>query len=210
MFTGIIKELGIVTEIKKVREGIKFSIKSKKVIKSLKVSDSVAINGICHTVTNKSKNKFEFISVPETLKKTNIGELTLNEEVNLENSLKVGEQIGGHFVFGHIDDVGIISSIKKIKSKSNRSYNFEFGIRINKKYKKYIINVGSISINGVSLTIAKIFPSRGKHFDIKVAIIPYTYKHTTFKNLQVKDKVNVEFDFIGKYVKNIIDNKLKK
>lgn len=211
MFTGIIEELGKVISRTEVPEGIRFRVSSEKVNKKLNVSDSVSVNGVCHTVTEKDQKWFEFISVNETLKKTNIGSLNINDEVNLENSMVLGQQIGGHFVLGHVDDTGTITSVKEIKSKSGKkkkSENWEFKIKINKKHSKFVIQVGSISINGVSLTVADAAKPKGKFFEIKTAIIPYTYNHTTFKNLIEGDKVNLEFDFLGKYVQNILDKKL--
>jgi riboflavin synthase len=218
MFTGIVEELGIVKSKTKIAEGISFSISSKKIGKKLKVSDSVCVNGVCHTVTAKNKDSFDFISVHETLKKTNIGKLSPGDEVNLENSLVIGQQIGGHFVFGHIDDTGTVTSVKQVKSKSKKSAdkksqksgNWEYKIKIHKKHSKFVIYVGSIAINGVSLTIAEVSKPKGKYFEIKTAIIPFTYSHTTFKNLKINDKVNLEFDFLGKYVQNILEKKSAK
>lgn len=213
MFTGIIEETGIISSKKKVSEGYKFRVKSKSVAKKLSLSDSVCINGVCHTVTGKSKNEFEFSSVHETLKKTTIGSLNVADEVNLEGSLTLNKKIGGHFVFGHIDDTGIVTSIIQIKSKNKkRSDNWEYRIRINKKHYPFVIYVGSIAVNGVSLTVAEVTKPKGGFFEIKVAIIPYTYRHTTLKNLKLNEKVNLEFDFLGKYVMNIlsVNPRLKK
>jgi riboflavin synthase len=207
MFSGIIEEIGVVSSKVKVTEGYKFRVKSKKVIKNLAESDSVSINGVCHTVSDKSKNEFEFTSVHETLKKTNI------DELNLESSLTLSKKIGGHFVFGHIDDTGIITSIKEIKSKkTGKSQNRQYKIKISSKHLKSVIYVGSIAVNGVSLTIAEITKPKNSYFEIMVAIIPYTLKHTTFKNLRPGQKVNIEFDFLGKYVLNILtqNTRLKK
>jgi riboflavin synthase len=203
MFTGIIEEIGIVSLKKKVAEGYKFRVKSKVVIKNLSKSDSVCINGVCHTVSSKSKNEFEFTSVHETLKKTNIGTLNTGDEVNLESSLTLNKKIGGHFVFGHIDDTGVITSIIRPGS-SAKSNNYEYLIKINKKYLPFLINVGSIAVNGVSLTVAQISKPKGNFFVIKVAIIPFTFNHTTFKKLNINDRVNLEFDFLGKYVLNVL------
>lgn len=211
MFSGIVEDLGVVTSKKKIQEGYKFKVKSKKIAKQIKTSASVAINGVCHTVIGKSKDKFEFVTMHETLKKTNIGELGLNDKVNLENSLKIGEEIGGHFVLGHIDDTGTITSVKQIKSDKSKkeSDNWEYWIKIDKKFQQFIINVGSIAIDGVSLTVAEIKPEEDGYFEIKVAIIPYTYNNTLFGKYSVGDKVNLEFDFLGKYVINILKNKPK-
>src|SRR5438876_8429588 len=201
MFTGIVEETGKVAEKQKVREGYRLRINSRKVLKKLRMSDSVAVNGVCLTISDKDKNSFEVTAVSETLKKTTLGKLKPSDEVNLESSLKVGEKIGGHFVFGHIDDIGIIDSIKHHK-------NYEFFIKMKPKYKKYLIPAGSIAVNGVSLTVASI-KTGAKNVYVKIAIIPYTYKNTTFKNLKVNERVNVEFDFLGKYVLNILEKKVK-
>lgn len=198
MFTGIVEEVGKVAGKSKVREGFRFRIKGRKVPAKLKVSDSVSVNGVCQTIISKRGNEFEFISVHETLKKTNLGGLKQGDEVNLESSLRIGDEIGGHFVFGHIDNVGIVSSIKRLK----KSENYEFIIKTKGKYRKYIIPAGSVCINGVSLTVAKIY--KKKKFRFKTAIIPYTFRNTNFKNLKKGDKVNIEFDFLGKYVLNMM------
>jgi riboflavin synthase len=206
MFTGIVEEIGIIASKKKVSEGYRFKVKSKIVAKDLAKSDSVSINGVCHTVSSKSKVEFEFTSIHETLKKTNIGGLNIGDEVNLESSLTFAKKIGGHFVFGHIDDTGTISSIEQIKRKgSKKSDNWEYRIKINRKHYPYVIYVGSIAVNGVSLTVAGINKPRGDYFEIMVAIIPYTYNNTTFKNLNPGQRVNLEFDFLGKYVLNILN-----
>ena len=202
MFTGIIEEVGKVEEKLKVREGYRFRIRSHKVLKKLKISDSVAVNGVCLTVTGKGKSDFNVTAVQETLKKTTLRSLEPGDKLNLESSLRIGGEIGGHFVFGHIDDTGVVSSIKRFK-------NYEFVIKLKSMYKKYVIPAGSIAVNGVSLTVAKMIPpSRGgKYFNVKVAIIPYSYKNTTFRNLKVNDEVNIEFDFLGKYVLNILEKR---
>ena len=209
MFSGIVADLGKVTLKKKIQEGYKFRVKSKLIAKQLKKSGSVAINGVCHTITNKVNDEFEFVTMHETLKKTNIGELNLNDVVNLENSLKIGEEIGGHLVAGHIDDTGIITSITQLKSDITKddSDNWEYWIKIDKKHYPYVIYVGSIAIDGVSLTVAEMTKVIGKHFEIKVAIIPYTFHNTLFGKYKPGDKVNIEFDFLGKYVEKILANR---
>jgi riboflavin synthase len=206
MFTGIVQEIGVITKKTKINEGFKFKVKCKTVAKGLGVSNSVSINGVCHTIEKHWKNEFEFTSMHETLKKTNIGQLGAGGEVNLEPSLSVGDKLGGHFVFGHVDDTGVITGIKQISSgkRGEESDNWEYWIKIHKKHYKFVIYVGSIAVDGVSLTVADIKKPKGKSFKIKVAIIPFTYHHTTFKNYKVKDKVNLEFDFLGKYVINAV------
>ncbi|HJY64336.1 MAG TPA: riboflavin synthase [Ignavibacteria bacterium] len=206
MFTGIVQELGYITKKIKINEGYKFRVKCRQVAKGLGISDSVSINGVCHTIEKHSRNEFEFTSMHETLKKTNIGKLDEGSEVNLEPSLSVGDKLGGHFVFGHVDDTGIITSVKQISSgkKGVESDNWEYWIKIHKKHYKFVIYVGSISVDGVSLTVADIKKPKGNFFHVKVAIIPFTYHHTTFHSYRVNTRVNLEFDFLGKYVINAV------
>lgn len=213
MFTGIVEEKGIVVKKTKINEGFKFRVRSKQVAKKLALSDSVCINGVCHTVTTKSKTEFEFTSMHETLKKTNIGELNTGDEVNLEGSLTLNKKIGGHFVFGHIDDTGVVTDVKQIKAEKKKdSDNWEYRIKIHKKHAQYVIYVGSIAVNGVSLTVAEVTKPKGNYFEVKVAIIPFTFKETTFGRLKKGDRVNLEFDFLGKYVLNLLsaNPKIKK
>lgn len=210
MFSGIIRDMGIVTGKTKIQEGYRFRIKSKKIARDVKAADSVAINGVCHTITKKRGDEFEFVTMHETLKKTNLGKLNVKDKVNLESSLRMNDEIGGHFVFGHIDDTGIISSIKQIKADKNSSEesdNWEYRIKLTKKYSQFVIYVGSIAVDGVSLTVAEVKPVKGNYFEIKVAIIPYTFNNTLFKRYRTGDRVNIEFDFLGKYVQRILSQK---
>ena len=207
MFSGIIRDMGIVTGKTKIQEGYRFRIKSKKIAKDVKAADSVAVNGVCHTITKKRGDEFEFVTMHETLKKTNLGKLNVKDKVNLESSLRMNDEIGGHFVFGHIDDTGIISSVKQIKAdrkSSEESDNWEYWIKLPKKYSQFVIYVGSIAVDGVSLTVAEVKPVKGNYFEIKVAIIPYTFNNTLFKRYRAGDRVNIEFDFLGKYVQRIL------
>jgi len=213
MFTGIVEEQGKVVKKTKINEGFKFRVRSKQVAKKLAKSDSVSINGLCHTVTTKSKTEFDFVSMHETLKKTNIGELNAGDEVNLEGSLTMNKKLGGHFVAGHVDDTGIVTKVKQIKAvKKKDSDNWEYRIKIHKKHAKFVIYVGSIAVDGVSLTVAEVTKPKGNYFEIKVAIIPYTYQNTSFGRYKVGDRVNLEFDFLGKYVINLLagNPKIKK
>lgn len=213
MFTGIVEEKGVVVKKTKINEGFKFRVRSKQVGKKLAKSDSVCINGVCHTVTTHSKTEFDFVSMHETLKKTNIGELNVGDEVNLEGSLTMNKKLGGHFVAGHVDDTGVVTEVKQIKAvKKEDSDNWEYRIKIHKRHAKYVIYVGSIAVDGVSLTVAEVTKPKGNYFDIKVAIIPYTYQNTSFGWYKVGNRVNLEFDFLGKYVVNLMESnpKIKK
>lgn len=210
MFTGIIEEIGTITKKTIINEGLKFSVRSKLVGKKLAKSDSVCINGVCHTVTAKSTKEFEFVSMHETLKKTNIGELNIGDKVNLEGSMRLNKELGGHIVAGHIDDTGVITNIKQVKSlKGEKSNNWEYRIRIHKKHVKNVIYVGSIAVDGVSLTVAEVSRPKGNYFYIKVAVIPYTYNNTIFSRYKIGEKVNLEFDLLGKYVVNLIETNPK-
>ncbi len=202
MFSGIVEEIGIVASRKIVSEGIKFRVRSKKVIKKLRISNSVCINGVCHTVTSRSKNEFDFFSIHETLKKTNLGLLRTGDGVNLENSLTLGQELGGHFVLGHVDCRGEVTAVNRVNAADKNSKNYDFWIKTDLSNRKYIIYVGSIAVNGVSLTVAEIKKPKGKYFEFKVAIIPYTIDNTNFGTMKKGDKVNLEFDFLGKYVLN--------
>lgn len=202
MFSGIVEEIGVVASRKIVSEGLRFRVRSKKVIKKLRISNSVCINGVCHTVTGRSKNEFEFFSIHETLKKTNLGLLKTGDGVNLENSLVLGQELGGHFVLGHVDCTGEVTAVKQVNTEDKKSKNWEYWVKIEKKHRRFIIYVGSIAINGVSLTVAEIRKTKGAFFEVKVAIIPYTYDNTNFGTMKTGDKINLEFDFLGKYVLN--------
>lgn len=201
MFSGIVEEIGKVVKKQRVPEGIRFSVNCRKILKRLKVSDSISVNGVCQTVVKRTRNSFEFESVHHTLNRTALGELKPGDEVNLEASLRVGGELGGHFVFGHIDDKGVVSTFKRIGGK-----NYKLIVKLKPKYRKYLIPAGAIAINGVSLTVAKIFERKGK-LEIMATIIPYTYDNTMFKNLKPGDKLNVEFDFLGKYVYQILSQR---
>jgi len=210
MFSGIVRDIGIVTGKTKIQEGYRFKIKSKKIAKNLKTADSVAVSGVCHTVTKKTGDEFEFVTMHETLKKTNLGSLNVKGGVNLESSLRMNDEIGGHFVFGHIDDTGEITSIKQIKADKNSSKesdNWDYWVKLHKKHAQFVIYVGSIAVDGVSLTVAEVKPVKGNFFEIKVSIIPYTYNNTLFKNYKTGSKVNIEFDFLGKYVQRVLSQK---
>jgi len=187
MFTGIIRKIGIVSDIKKSDQNRILKIKSDI---RCKTGDSIAINGVCATVIKKSPGTFFVELMPETLKRTNLGALKKNSKVNLEKPLKYGDKISGHFVLGHIDGTGIVKAIsgtknyKVIKIKAPRSL------------RKFIVFKGSISINGVSLTISKV-----KDDAFEVSLIPYTLTHTNLGDLKINDKVNIEIDVLARYGK---------
>ncbi len=203
MFTGIIQDTGKVQSRTFKGDSIVFNIavSSKDFLKGVKTGDSISVNGACMTVENNTKDTFTFTTIKESLKKTNLGLLGVSDKVNLEKAMTMNTKLDGHIVQGHVDTTGIV---KKINIKKDIR---EFFISFPSSFRDNIIYVGSIAINGVSLTIADIVKNTGKEAVIKVAIIPHTYDVTNFNNLKVNDKVNVEFDMIGKYVKSILQNK---
>jgi riboflavin synthase len=188
MFTGIIETTGKVILVKEEGSNIRFTIASS-ISSSLKVDQSVSHNGVCLTVVRVKGNEHEVIAVEETIKRTAIKKYIDGTEINLERCLAMNDRIDGHLVQGHVDDVAVCSKIKS----NNGSWIFSF--QFNKKNAALLVDKGSVCINGVSLTVIK--PSKKK---FSVAIIPYTFEHTNFISLKEKDKVNIEFDIIGKYV----------
>ncbi|OUR91205.1 riboflavin synthase subunit alpha [Flavobacteriales bacterium 34_180_T64] len=191
MFTGIIESLGVIKSIESQQDNLNFKIKSN-VTSELKIDQSVSHNGVCLTVTHIFEDIYTVTAINETLAKTNLGELKVGELVNLERAMKLGDRLDGHMVQGHVDQTGVCKSI----SSENGSWIFNFTYDSNKS--NITIEKGSITINGVSLTVVN-----SKVNEFSVAIIPYTYEHTNFKFLKINDKVNLEFDVIGKYIQKL-------
>jgi riboflavin synthase len=192
MFTGIIEGLGNIVRFDKKttnRSAAKMKIKLGKIAKGLKIGDSVAINGVCLTAVNISKDVAEFEMVGETIKKTNLGSLKSGNKVNIERSLKVGERLEGHFVLGHVDGVGIISKMEKQLNQ------IKIWTKVTKELSKYIIKKGSVTVDGISLTIVDVLKDQ-----FSVSIIPHTMKITNLSYKKVGDKVNIETDILGKYI----------
>jgi len=189
MFTGIVKELGKVHRISGLGSIHKLSVEAKNIVGALSIGDSVSINGACLTLTGKDKNIMEFDVMGETFKRTNISKLKYGEAVNLESALRAGDQMGGHFVTGHIDCVGRIKDIRRAGD------NYSIEIAFPKEYKKLVVEKGSIALDGVSLTVGKVGDGNAV-----VHIIPHTLKVTIFGFKRAGDEVNIEFDIIGKYI----------
>ncbi len=213
MFTGIIQDLGRVIYKSVKQDSIKFTVKPliNDFINDVKAGDSISVNGACMTVEKVrhrnsllEKSTFGFTAISESLGKTNLGMLKKNDLINLEKSMTLSSKLDGHFVQGHIDTTGIV---KKVMLKNDSR---EFLIELPSKYKDNIIYVGSIAVNGVSLTIADILKEGSKYILIKVAIIPHTFKFTNFQFIKKNSIVNIEFDMIGKYIERIISNKNNK
>ncbi|TAN17087.1 MAG: riboflavin synthase [Chitinophagaceae bacterium] len=188
MFTGIIEALGTVTNIRQDKDNLIFSIHSP-ISRELRPDQSVSHNGACLTVTAIDHDRHQVIAVAETLQKTNLGTLKPGDQINLERSLTLQKFIDGHLVQGHVDTTGKCLQI------ANRNGSTEFRIRFPEKFAHLIIEKGSIALNGISLTVFSVTEN-----EFTVAVIPYTFEHTTMHLLRENDIVNLEFDLIGKYV----------
>ena len=188
MFSGIIQDIGEVISLSKFDNFIRLSIKSN--IKNYKIGSSICCSGICLTVTSIPKKKIFTVDLsPETLEKTNANFWSKGMIINIENSLKLGDEISGHFVFGHIDAIGKLVLIKEI------SNCWLIKIKYPKNLKKFIVEKGSISLNGVSLTINKLVGDTLA----ELMLIPHTFKNTTFASLKHNDLINIEVDMLARY-----------
>ena len=194
MFTGIIQAKGSIHEVQSSEKGAVLIINADDLdLTDSNVGDSIAVNGVCLTVTALKRNSFTADASQETLSCTTFSELIKGQHVNLEKSLKYGNRISGHFVQGHVD---LTSNVKKINI-LGKSWVITFSLPL--KFKKYCVEKGSITINGVSLTISKMIKS-----GFQVSVIPQTLKLTNLIYLKKKDVVNVEFDVLGKYINNFL------
>jgi riboflavin synthase len=190
MFTGIIEGLGEIVAVARERENVHFTVRGP-FTHELRIDQSVAHNGVCLTVVSLDGDEYVVTAIQETLQKTNLGELKPGSFVNLERCMKLGDRLDGHIVQGHVDKVGECTSIEDQDGSWKYTFRYEGDERTVEK--------GSITVNGVSLTVVD---SRENSF--AVCIIPYTYDHTNFHTLKVGDKINLEFDIIGKYVARLM------
>lgn len=193
MFTGIIEEVGKVSYIEQEGTNYHFHIQAN-FANELKVDQSVAHNGVCLTVVNRSENSYQVTAIKETLDKTNLGNWKVGTPVNLERGMRLNAHLDGHIVQGHVDQTATCTHVKV----EDGSWFFSFSYST--KQQNVTIEKGSITINGVSLTVV----DSGLN-NFSVAIIPYTFEHTNFKHLKEGDVVNLEFDVIGKYVKRLLE-----
>lgn len=193
MFTGLIEDVGTIRSIRSLGGGKKFFIESEVITQDCKIDDSVAVNGACQTVVEVEGNIFAVEAVEETLKKTTLNEFRQGYKVNLERAAKLGDRMGGHLVQGHIDCAGTIAAISKLQTGINVWISYPV------EYDKYVVPVGSVAINGISLTIAK-----KESYKLMVSVIPHTWKVTNLNLSKPGDKINLEFDIIGKYVENMV------
>ena len=189
MFTGIVKELGQVRRISGLGGIYKLSVEAKDIQGALNIGDSVSVNGVCLTLTAKDKNILDFDVMGETFKRTNFSKLKIGEFVNLEPALRAGDPLGGHFVTGHIDCAGKVKDVKR----AGDNYSIEIAFPV--KYKRLVVEKGSISLDGVSLTVGSVGDGTAM-----VHIIPHTLKMTTLGSRRPGDEINIEFDIVGKYI----------
>jgi riboflavin synthase len=193
MFTGLIQELGTIVSVTPNAEGKEFVIRAPGLIKNIQIDDSVATNGCCLTATKIHGDTFKVQAIHMTLEKTSIGHLRPNDKVNLELSLRPHDRLGGHFVQGHVNALGKIKQIKTMGE------NWEIEVSFPHELRKYMISEGSVALDGISLTIARLTAD-----SLTVAIIPHTLEKTTLGTKKVGDHLNIEVDMIAKYIENFL------
>ncbi len=192
MFTGIIEELGEVVELRKDRDNLDITVKSG-LSAELKVDQSLAHNGVCLTVVALGEGTHTITAIRETLEKSNLGRLEIGSKLNLERATQIGSRLDGHIVQGHVDQVGTCTRVEELEGSWMFTFEYDPG------YENITIEKGSITVNGVSLTVVN-----SKEHSFSVAIIPYTYENTNFNQIKVGTTVNLEFDVIGKYVARLM------
>lgn len=201
MFTGIIEEIGLVKSFEKYKNGAKLIISANNILENTKIGDSICVDGVCQTVCEVSEDAFGVMLSDETLRITNFDDKKTGDLLNLERALTLQTRLGGHIVSGHVDCVGTVKNVEKL----SEFYNLVF--EIPEKYSKYVVLKGSITINGVSLTVANITGNL-----ITIAVIPHTFNNTNLNKLKIGSIVNIETDILSKYVEKLLllnDNKEK-
>jgi riboflavin synthase len=191
MFTGIIEEVARIKRIQEKGKNVVFTL-STPLAKAFKVDQSIAHNGVCLTVTEVNEEQYTVVAVDETLQKTALGQLKVEDYVNLERSMKMGDRLDGHMVYGHVDDTGTCEAVEE------KGGSFLMTFSYHQKKDQMIVEKGSICINGTSLTAFNVSKST-----FQVAIIPYTWENTTIQYVKKGDKINLEFDILGKYIAKI-------
>lgn len=197
MFTGIVETFGKVIALDSEKDNLHLTIQSD-FTNELKIDQSVAHNGVCLTVVSIKDDTYVVTAIKESLDKTNLNTLAIGSIVNLERGMKVGDRLDGHIVQGHVDQTAICKSITE--TEGSWEYTFTYDPKLN----NITIEKGSITVNGVSLTVVN-----SKRNEFSVCIIPYTYEHTNFKNFEVGTVINLEFDVIGKYISRLTELGLK-
>ncbi|MBK1810385.1 riboflavin synthase [Clostridium sp. YIM B02505] len=196
MFTGLVEEIGRVESVLKSEKSARITIKAKTVLQGVKLGDSICTNGVCLTVTSFDSSRFTIDAMAETMRRSNLGKLSPGDEINLERALKVGDRLGGHIVSGHIDGIGIIEDYQ---GEDNAVW---ITVGASSEILRYVVQKGSITIDGVSLTVAYVDDSI-----FKVSIIPHTKDMTTLLRKKIGDEVNLECDMIGKYIEKFLGAK---
>lgn len=195
MFTGIVEEVGVIREKIPVGPALRFRLMAPGVAQGLKPGDSVSCNGVCLTAETIFPDGFTATAVPETLQRSTLGSIANGDAVNLESALKAGSPMGGHIVQGHVDGVAEVAAWKELPDGSGR----ELTIRVPEAFTRYCVEKGSLSLHGVSLTIAGIDGDR-----IRIALVPHTLSHTNLGLMKAGDKLNFEVDLVGKYVEKLL------
>jgi len=201
MFTGIVEHIGTIEALTTGSDGGRVTIRASSIAPSLAVSNSIAVNGCCLTVVAFDGDRFSADLSRETLRRTSFGAngagLKLGSRVNLEQPLTAGKEFGGHFVLGHVDGVGEVANL------SAEGENWWYGVRVPDDFMRYVVPKGSVTIDGISLTVARwfLFPFP----TIDIAVIPYTYEHTNIRDRKPGDAVNLEGDILGKYIERHLE-----
>lgn len=193
MFTGIVEEIGTIQGIKNGEQSSKLRIKASKVLEKTQLGDSICVNGVCLTVTNIRNNSFEADVMAESIRRSSLGKISIGDKVNLERALSLQSRLGGHIVSGHIDGIGEIESLIR------EDNSIWVSIKAKAEILKYIVEKGSIAIDGISLTVAYVDDNL-----FKVAIIPHTGEETILLSKKVGDIVNLECDVVGKYIEKFL------
>lgn len=194
MFTGIIEEEGTISSIQKEGQSVRHTIHANIILEDMKIGDSIAVNGICLTVTSFSHEDFTADVMHETLSRTSLSTLENGSKVNLERAMQMNGRFGGHIVTGHIDGVGTITKIQR------DSIAIWFTIKTTPNIMRYIVEKGAIAIDGISLTVAKLSQK-----DFSVSVIPHTIEHTILASKALNETVNLENDYLGKYVEKYVE-----
>lgn len=193
MFTGIIEDVGKITEVRRTSSTTRLAVQSQKIGNDVQVNDSVAVNGVCLTVTARFASRMVFDVVTETLQRTTLRYMRSGESVNLERALAVGGRVGGHFVLGHVDGIGRVVSV------TDRGLERVIRIRTEPEIMRLVVYKGSIAIDGVSLTVSEVSDD-----SFTIWLIPHTIRNTTFRERREGDTVNIEVDILGKYVDRLL------
>lgn len=193
MFTGIIEDIGVVSHLKTEFDNLHISVKSK-ITSELKIDQSVAHNGVCLTVVEINNDEYTVTAIKETLDKTGLNTLKIDDAVNLERAMKLGDRLDGHIVQGHVDQTATCTNIEEANGSWVFTFNYDSSLN------NITIEKGSITVNGTSLTVVN-----SKKDSFSVAIIPYTFNHTNFNTLKIGSIVNLEFDVLGKYVSKLVE-----